>query len=315
MSYRIGTLKALQEKVEMLRNDSQRLLDISNGKETRAYEILQDKLIEAQDILHTTANRYQDELFNLWEKETEVENRLIITREASEINHYGGSDDWIQKYSKTTPNRENESMANKFLPFVVEKSTPVHIFETLISRSKGMNNNLVTSIFYLVLSKGIKEVREIVAGLPDMHLEKIYENLVNNNPKYRISGDLLQEFRNLSNFISPREIALIDKRLQEFEIKDALSCILVMCLLGRREEVTEIPFELIIEEKKNLLENIKDYFLIDESGEEIYLVDADHLETFMVFYAFIDPTKYVQTKIYFRFKNKNSSSNDDDIPF
>jgi len=63
-------------------------------------------------------------------------------------------------------------MANKFLPFIVETSSPVHILKTLLSRSKGMNNNLVASMLYLIFTTELSKLRDIVKELPDMPLEQ-----------------------------------------------------------------------------------------------------------------------------------------------
>jgi hypothetical protein len=68
---------------------------------------------------------------------------------------------FIDDDEKFSDRHGETDMSNKFLPFIVENSTPLHILKTLLSRSKGMNEVLVASILYLVLEEDIKKLRKL----------------------------------------------------------------------------------------------------------------------------------------------------------
>ena len=134
----------------------------------------------------------------------------------------------------------------KFLTFVVEKSTPLYIYQTLIQRSKGMNNLLVTSIFYLVVDKGIDSVRKTAEDMPDMALSKIYEELLTKHPNNRISNDFFQKMQGIGYLVKQHCWGGIPEELQEYDLEDIMSFMLVMALIGNLKDFTTIPFQKMI---------------------------------------------------------------------
>ena len=63
-----------------------------------------------------------------------------------------------------------------------------------------MNQVLIASIFNLILNEHIKVLREIVKELPEMPLEKIYEELLIKYPKYRVQDDILATYQTIFQF-------------------------------------------------------------------------------------------------------------------
>ena len=128
-----------------------------------------------------------------------------------------------------------QSSGNKFLPFIVDSSTPKHIYKTLLSRSKGMNNVLIASVFNLTLNVNIKSLRDHVKALPDMPLEGLYEELLQKYGQYRIDEECLAYFRNLAEYVTAGQVEPWTEELQEFTPKDAMAFFCVVSIKGDKE--------------------------------------------------------------------------------
>jgi hypothetical protein len=134
-------------------------------------------------------------------------------------------------------------MSNKFLPFVVAKSTPLHIYQTLVSRSKGMNEVLIASIFYLVLERGIAEVRKAADELSTMEPTQLYETLIAQSPSYRISNEDFSKIHSITRHLKAWHEENISAELREFDMPDIMSFLLVMQLSGKGEDYTSLRFD------------------------------------------------------------------------
>jgi len=180
----------------------------------------------------------------------------------------------------------------KFLPFVVEKSPPIHIFQTLLSRSKGINNLLVPSILYLVLEKGITEIRKAANALPEMEVHKMYSELLTTYPDYRIlesSYKKIQAVRKLVRGVTPNSIP---EQLREYDIEDVMSFLLVMHLSGKLAEYTELPLENLFNGKAEAAENdFSPGELFSDSGESRNFKTREQLAAYIHFYTVISTTK------------------------
>ena len=185
----------------------------------------------------------------------------------------------------------------KFLPFVVKKSTPEHIYQALISRSKGMNSLLIASILHLVVEKGIVTVRATAAGLPDMELSKLYEQLINAYPSYRITNEQFEKIQSVGKYINYHKKGNISDGLCEYEEKDIMSFLLVMLLIGKLEEYTSFKLEKLFDgtsrkSELNLIEN----GLFSNSGSSFLFSSKEELAAYVWFYSgiFTVPSSFIK---------------------
>jgi hypothetical protein len=197
-------------------------------------------------------------------------------------------------------------MANKFLPFVVEKSTPIHIYTTLLSRSKGMNYGLVAAVFDLVLTEGIADVRKYVNTMPDMPLQKLYEELISHYSKYRVDNDRLQMYLGFAPFIASEDANRISDELSELETIDALLFFMVTVKHDTFSEYCQIPFKEMEEQRFNILTNLPDHISFADSGELMEFRDAYQLQAFILYNAVLSESP-ITSKIRVVFKNRETA--------
>lgn len=199
-------------------------------------------------------------------------------------------------------------MSNKFLPFVVENSTPLHIFKTLLSRSKGMNHVLIASIFHLILKVNIKELRENVKELPEMPLEKIYEELLIKRPAYRVIDEVLADYQTIWKFFPA--IVYWSKELQTYSAADAMLFFCSMAYAGKEIlDYTEYPYDLIKNKEvhNEVLENIQNWVQFSDKAEEVGFENATELRCYILYHGLfrnmmepdseLKPIKAVMSKI------------------
>lgn len=177
--------------------------------------------------------------------------------------------------------------SNKFLPFIVEKSTPINIYQTLLSRSKGMNTALVSSVFQLVLQEGILKLRETVKQMADLSLSSIYEELINTYPDCKIDDGELSLFLNFETFFLPTDNQSWVDELSDFSLADILVFFLVMAKVDKLEELTDIPFDKVLRHKDRVLADIHQYVKFSDNGEPRYFVDIAELKAFILYTALL----------------------------
>jgi len=177
----------------------------------------------------------------------------------------------------------------KFLPFIVEKSTPIYIYQTLISRSKGLNNLLVTSIFFLVLSKGITAVRKTAEELPDQPTDKLYENLIAKYEDCRVSNKFYQRIQSIRHLFKKHAYESLSEELKDFEIADIMSFLLVICLhVGNAKEFTLLTVEDLFKDKtKEIENNIKKYKLFSNTGSVKNFTSKNDLAAYVHFFTLV----------------------------
>ena len=199
---------------------------------------------------------------------------------------------YAQSQSKVSRRSERDKMANKFLPFIVESSTPLHIFKTLLTRSKGMNDVLVASTFRLVLSIDIKTLREQSKEMPEMPLEKIYEELLIKHPQCRIEDTDIQRILSVFKWLPKNpDTNLWHLELDQFERKDIALFLCGLYLSDYEGETyTAMPFYDII---KNLHDfdaiygTVQDYVKFSDTGETVMFLDEGDLKGFVLYHAFL----------------------------
>jgi len=196
-------------------------------------------------------------------------------------------------------------MSNKFLPFVVENSTPLHMFKTLLSRRKGMKQVLIASTFHLILNEDVKMLRERVKEMPDMALESIYEELIQKFPKYRIQDFLLKRYQSIvTNFPdpAPNKLMLWSDELKEYHRNDRMLFFCAMDAAGKPTgDYTDFPYSVMADEPGivKILTNVSKYVKFGDNGTEIEFEYRDDLVCFVLYYglfsAMMEPDKEPET--------------------
>lgn len=233
--------------------------------------------------------------------------------DAADAARYVIEDEFVTKYWDTvageykyTTKPEKIPMSNKFLPFVVENSTPLHIFKTIMSRSKGMNQVLIASVFNLVLNVNIKELREKVKQLPEMDLEKIYEELMTKYPIYRVDGETLDTYQTIVKYFPqhsemPSDMILWAQELKAYGEKDVMLffCALVHSSL-ELDDYTSFPFKLLIQPEtiNVVLDDLPAHVMLHDQGKKVFFKNQTELRCFIIYHglyrAMMEPGKEIE---------------------
>ena len=184
-----------------------------------------------------------------------------------------------------------KKMANKFLPFIVEKSTPINIYQTLLSRSKGMNTLVVIAVFQLVLQKGIIELRNKVKALDEMPLEAMYEELLNMYPESRIKDKELQLFLAFGNHLPDEASKYWAEELNEFSRNDILAFFLVLAKTGKLADTTDIAFDDILNQEEVIMGNIQNYVKFSDTGVLKQFENEIDLKAYILYRALINSSE------------------------
>ena len=191
------------------------------------------------------------------------------------------------RYTSFTDRHGETQMSNKFLPFVVENSTPLHMFKTLMSRSKGMNQVLIASTFNLILSVDIKILRKRVKELPEMPLEKIYEELLIKYPMHRVTDEVLATYQNIVQFF-PNDCEPWASELTEYSENDVMLFFCSMAYAGKPSGVyTDFPYNLIMEgnSSDDVLADISKHVKFSDKGKKIIFNTAAELRCFVLYHG------------------------------
>ena len=181
------------------------------------------------------------------------------------------------------------SGSNKFLPFVVETSTPLHMFKTLMSRSKGMNQVLVASTFHMILKQNITKLRTHVNELPEMPLATLNEELLIKYPMYRVKDEVLITYQTIYQYFPEAS----EKRFWIDDLKDYSpnDIMLFFCSMAYArlaiDDYTDFPYGNIMngKESDNILDHIQDYIMFSDQGELIEFDNAIELRCFILYHG------------------------------
>jgi hypothetical protein len=184
---------------------------------------------------------------------------------------------------------EDTTMANKFLPFIVDKSTPEHVYRTLLSRSKGMNINLVTSIFYMVVEKGVTELRDFVKTLPEnISVTRMYEEMIGKYTHYQIMDEELNKFIGIAPYMSAENWADIDDEIiTDLDRKDTLAFLFVMWKVGKLSDYTTMHFAEYMEKSEDVLGSIPDYVKFSDAGETYSFNNVEDFKSWILYTALL----------------------------
>lgn len=179
----------------------------------------------------------------------------------------------------------------KFLPFVVDKSTPEYIFQSLITRSKGVNSLLVSSIFNLILSFGISKIRQEAKDLPDdLPLSKVYEELIIRHTSYQISNDLYQKFQSIAEYIESYHKQELNDELKEYDIEDIMIFLMVMYLQSKEDQYISISLQPMGNgDYEKITTELSKFGLFSNDGEERMFQSKEDLRSYIIYYGLLNP--------------------------
>ena len=177
----------------------------------------------------------------------------------------------------------------KFLPFIVEKSTPIHIYQTLLSRSKGMNNILIASVFYLVLNKGIVAVRKDADPMPEMPLEKLYAHLLNIYPQYSVSNEFFKRIQAVGPYIKlAGKKGDIPEEMDNYSLTDTMSFLLALLLSEKLEDYSKLNLKALFDDNSDeALSNLSAHNLFSNTGDVVEFSSQDDVEAYIHYHVLI----------------------------
>lgn len=180
-------------------------------------------------------------------------------------------------------------MANKFLPFIVEKS-PLHsIYQTMLSRSKGVHTLTLLSVFSIVGDHGIKTVREFVdLQTEEMSTDILYQK-ISNHFKHGINSEDYEAFLLLQNSMTLGQLTEGDKRFNEYGFSDILGFIYVLSTLKKTYDYFSVDYRIYLEQHSTALENLKQYItLVDKYPDiQVSVSNMEELKSHILFYSLI----------------------------
>ena len=197
-------------------------------------------------------------------------------------------------------------VANKFLPFIVEKS-PLHsIYQTMLSRSKGINTITFLNVFLAVGKHGIKKVREFVYSRSEkMDTNDLYQ-AISNCFGDGFNAEDYKAFNLLKYSMSLEELTEKDTKFNEYGYSDILGFIFVVAILGKSSEYFNNDYENYLKNYPHVMENLKKFMTFDEEdpGVVIDVETKDELVSKIFYHSLIshDPSytykirKVVSTK-------------------
>jgi len=180
-------------------------------------------------------------------------------------------------------------MANKFLPFIVEKSPPHSIYQTMLTRSKGINTIIFLDVFLAVGKHGIKKVREFVNSKSEkMDTSALYQAISNHFGGGVDYADY-KAFNLLQYSMTIKELTEEDTKFNEYGYSDILGFIFVLAILGKSSEYFKIDYENYLQNHSHVMENLNQYMAFDEENTdvEIRVLTRDDLVSKILYFSLI----------------------------
>lgn len=210
----------------------------------------------------------------------------------------------------------------KILPFVVEKSTPMHIFQTLVQRGKGLNHVLMASVFYAILSEGIAKIRDITLTIPEgTSTNEIYQAILTKLPKYSVSSDsFFNRLKNVIQNIDNTHPHLLPEELKEYDTIDKTIFLAGVTLADIDKDYTNLDLMRIadIEPIEHALNNLPqgEHPMFSSTAELVTVFNSkaeliDYIITYLVILPY---TPYVPVKAILKPRKKGKKKNSYSIP-
>ena len=223
---------------------------------------------------------------------------------------FGHKQEYNQKSTKRVK-LPGETMAANFLPFIVEKSTPIHVYQTILSRSKGVPFNLIASVLNAVIVKSIKTVRKLIETSDEMPVNALYQHIANNYSDLSLSSEDISDFTCISYYITEDDKTFWPSELSELSTKEALVFLRAMKHLGKLEDYTKVNYSALINEQSEVLVNVQKYVTFSNKAPVKTFISNTDLLSFILYSAFVsqEPIPSIKARIV------SKTGGEDDVPF
>ena len=140
----------------------------------------------------------------------------------------------------------------------------------------------------------------------------LYEELVNKFRPERIDERLLAVFIKMSANLQEQEEKW-SSELNKFDIKDIMCFFLVMSLLDKEKEETELNFHELLKYEE-ILNNLPKYINLSNDGTGVVFNSVDKLENFILYMAVFEKTDTNSFNVSLK-EIEKTEGNEDDTPF
>lgn len=181
--------------------------------------------------------------------------------------------------------RELHQMSNKFLPFIVESSTPLSIWTTILARSKGMDHGLIVSMFNLTMNYGVQKLRTESKQLPDMDTTDLYAKLMDMHPNYRVDNELLRIFTGMCKYCSKSMLNehVYNDVTVDLSPEQVFQFLFPLCSNELPlSEYTSLPLDHAID-MEHIFKFISDHLKFADDGKEVEFKTADEFKSWCLY--------------------------------
>jgi len=203
---------------------------------------------------------------------------------------------------------------NKFFPFITKKSSYIHIYDYLISRSKGVSTEITLSLFYIILNFGIDEIRNYAKSLPSKSTNDLYESVINKYHPERISFDLITIFTELAPLVIETHSTTWHEELDKFTPSEIMQFFLILSMLDKAKDITTTEFTKLLQ-YKNILNNLPAHVILSDTGDKIICKSVTELQNLILYKAVFEKEPKPAYNLQLILPKPPEEDNSDDLPF
>lgn len=166
-------------------------------------------------------------------------------------------------------------MGSKFLPFIGAGSTPINIYNTILSRSKGMSHASVASLLHIVLREDIVEVRNVADQIQKQTTTELYEAVIEHYNQHRISPEWTALFKAMAPYVDPDK-DFVKEHSANHSVEDYLIFVAVMAQMedfpspaSGMLTYANTDFLKIFKSYENILNNLDEYLALSDKAENV----------------------------------------------
>lgn len=183
-----------------------------------------------------------------------------------------------------------DTSKNKFLPFVTENSSPLHICTMLLSRTKGKKFIDIMTVFLAILKLGITPVKEYAASLPSMSKDELFSSLVEHYQQFRPDDSEIPFIQLVSSYFKNKyknPLERINPDYVDDDMKFDEVIVFAFCLHRSGENISDMceeNIQKVFSENIGIFEHMKSYVSFDSEkfDETIEVCNEHDLEAFVL---------------------------------
>lgn len=142
----------------------------------------------------------------------------------------------------------------------------------------------------MVLGEGITKVRAKASAMPEMSLELLYEALLDRFSSYRVSNADFIAFQSIKQYVNAHCMSEISSELDDYNISDVMSFLLVMHYIGKLNDYTTLPLQNLLDGDVAEAEmNLTKHDLFSSDGPPVDFTSKTELAAYIWFYSVISP--------------------------